>query len=79
MADENPMNVAVDRIMKTYDLMVSRTQAARDDARLKVTSYVAALFKGGETDPHRLTVQGLTYLREWDGSKDAAKSDVTER
>lgn len=68
MADENPVDVAIDRIMKTYDLMVTRTQAARDDARLRVTSHVAALFAGGETDPHRLTVLGLTYLRELDGS-----------
>jgi hypothetical protein len=26
------------------------------------------LFEAGETDPHRLTVCGLTYLRQLDGS-----------
>lgn len=66
MADDNPIDLAVDRIMKTYDLMVNRTQDARDEARRYVTGHVAALFESGETDPHRLTVQGLTYLRERD-------------
>ena len=68
MSHENPVDVAVDRIMKTYDLMVNQTPAARDEARLKVKSHVSALFEGGETDSHRLTVQGLTYLRERDGT-----------
>lgn len=77
MSDENQKDVAIDRIMKTYDLMVNRTQAASDEARLKVTSYIAALFEGGETDPHRLTVCGLTYLRELDGSNDPVKAGFT--
>ena len=38
--------------------------AASDEARLKLTEYLATLSEAGETDMHRLTVCGLTYLRE---------------
>ena len=34
-----------------------------------MTEYVGKLFQAGEKDTHRLTVCGLTYLRELDGSK----------
>jgi hypothetical protein len=75
--DHDNMQTAIDRIMHTYDMMMSRTQAASDDARAKVTDYVKSLFDGGETDPHRLTVCGLTYLRELDGSNDPVKAGFT--
>jgi hypothetical protein len=75
--DNNDMQTAIDRIMHTYDMMTSRTQAASDDARAKVSGYVKSLFDGGETDPHRLTVCGLTYLRELDGSNDPVKAGFT--
>lgn len=71
------MQTAIDRIMHTYDMMASRTQAASDEARTKVTDYIKALFDGGETDPHRLTVCGLTYLRELDGNNDPVKAGFT--
>ena len=71
------MNTAIDRIMKTYDLMVNRTQAASDEARVKVTTYITALVEGGEKDAHRLTVCGLTYLRELDGSNNPVKAGFT--
>ena len=35
------------------------------------------LFLPGEKDPHRLTVCGLTYLRELDGSSDPVKAGFT--
>ena len=35
------------------------------------------LFEPGEKDPHRLTVCGLTYLRELDGSSDPVKAGFT--
>ncbi|UZE51842.1 hypothetical protein ONR75_15510 [Rhodopseudomonas sp. P2A-2r] len=68
------MHTAIDRIMTTYDLMVNRSQAASEEARGKVTDYITTLFEGGEKDPHRLTVYGLTYLRELDGSNDPVKA-----
>jgi hypothetical protein len=76
-AKEDSMDAAIDRIMQTYDLMVNRTAAANLEARAKVTDYVKMLFDGGEKDPHRLTVCGLTYLRELDGSNDPVKAGFT--
>jgi hypothetical protein len=68
---------AIDRIMQTYDLLASRSAAARAEARAKVTDYVNMLFEGGENDDHRLVVCGLTYLRELDGSSDPVKAGFT--
>ena len=71
------MEAALDRIMQTYDLLVNRTAAASAEARAKVTNYVTTLFESGEKDTHRLTVCGLTYLRELDGSSDPVKAGYT--
>ena len=71
------METAIDRIMHTYGLLVNRTAAASADARAKVTDYVNTLFEAGEKDPHRLTVCGLTYLRQLDGSSDPVKAGFT--
>ncbi|HTB00316.1 MAG TPA: hypothetical protein VK804_07555 [Bradyrhizobium sp.] len=71
------MEPAIDRIMMTYDLLMNRTAAASAEARTKVTDYVATLFEAGEKDMHRLTVCGLTYLRELDGSSDPVKAGFT--
>ncbi len=71
------MEAAIDRIMQTYDLLLNRTTAASDEARAKVTAYVTTLFEAGETDPHRLTVCGLTYLRQLDGTTDHVKAGYT--
>ncbi|HKH03258.1 MAG TPA: hypothetical protein VKB08_21420 [Bradyrhizobium sp.] len=71
------METAIDRIMMTYALLVNRSAAASAEARAKVTEYVATLFEAGEKDTHRLTVCGLTYLRELDGSSDPVKAGYT--
>ncbi len=71
------MEAAIDRIMQTYGLLVNRSTAATDEARAKVTEYINTLFEAGERDPHRLTVCGLTYLRELDGSNDPVKAGYT--
>jgi hypothetical protein len=71
------MEAAIDRIMHTYDLLVNRSTAATEEARAKVTDYVSKLFEAGERDTHRLTVCGLTYLRELDGSNDPVKAGYT--
>jgi hypothetical protein len=76
-ATEDAMDSAVDRIMQTYELLANQTAAASTEARAKVTEYVAKLFEAGETDTHRLTVCGLTYLRELDGSNDPVKAGFT--
>jgi hypothetical protein len=71
------MEAAIDRIMETYDLLMNRSAAANQEARAKVTAYVSKLFEAGEKDPHRLTVCGLTYLRQLDGSNDPVKAGYT--
>jgi len=71
------METAVERIMQTYALLVNRSSAASDEARAKVTNYITTLFDAGEKDPHRLTVCGLAYLRELDGSTDPVKAGFT--
>jgi hypothetical protein len=71
------MDSAIDRIMQTYDLLMNRSAAASAEARAKVTDYLASLFEAGEKDIHRLTVCGLTYLRELDGSSDPVKAGFT--
>jgi hypothetical protein len=71
------MEAAIDRIMQTYDLLVNRSSAATEEARAKVTDYINTLFEAGERDTHRLTVCGLAYLRELDGSNDPVKAGYT--
>jgi hypothetical protein len=71
------MEAAIDRIMQTYALLVNRSSAASEEARAKVTDYLVMLFEAGEKDTHRLTVCGLTYLRELDGSSDPVKAGFT--
>jgi hypothetical protein len=74
---EEAMQPAIDRIMMTYDLLLNRSAAASAEARVKVTEYVQTLFEAGEKDMHRLTVCGLTYLRELDGTTDPVKAGYT--
>jgi hypothetical protein len=71
------MDSAIDRIMQTYDLLVNQTAAASAEAREKVTAYVTSLFEAGEKDTHRLTVCGLTHLRQLDGRNDPVKAGFT--
>jgi hypothetical protein len=71
------MEAAIDRIMQTYDMLLNRRTAASDEARTKVTDYVKTLFEAGEKDTHRLTVCGLTFLRQLDGSTDPVKAGFT--
>jgi hypothetical protein len=71
------MEAAIDRIMQTYDLLVNRSADSSAEARAKVTEYITMLFEAGERDAHRLTVCGLTYLRQLDGSTDQVKAGYT--
>jgi hypothetical protein len=80
LSDDIPgdaMEAAIDRIMQTYDLLMNRSAAASSEAREKVTQYLTTLVEAGERDSHRLTVCGLTYLRELDGSSDPVKAGFT--
>ena len=71
------METALDRIMMTYDLLANRSSATSSLARAKVRDYLTTLFEAGERDTHRLTVCGLTYLRQLDGRNDPVKAGYT--
>ena len=71
------MQAAIDRIMQTYDLLMNCTAAASAEARARVTDYLVTLVEAGEKDQHRLTVCGLTYLRELDGRSNPVKAGYT--
>jgi hypothetical protein len=71
------MEAVIDRIMQTYGLLVNASAAATEEARDKVTAYLTTLSEAGERDAHRLTVCGLTYLRQLDGSNDPVKAGYT--
>ncbi|NVN86515.1 MAG: hypothetical protein HXX15_10550 [Rhodopseudomonas sp.] len=69
------MKAAIDRVIQTYGLLTSREAAA--EAQPKLENYIRTLFEAGETDDNRLTVCGLVYLRERDGSHDPVKAGYT--
>jgi hypothetical protein len=71
------MEAAINRIMETYELLVNRSATASAEARAKVTEYINTLFEAGERDTHRLTVCGLAYLRQLDGTIDPVKEGYT--
>jgi hypothetical protein len=75
--ETDPMEAAIDRIMQTYDLLVRQSAEATAEARAKVTEYINTLFEAGERDTHRLTVCGLAYLRQLDGTADPVKEGYT--
>ncbi len=69
------MKSAIDRIVQTYGLLTNRDDAAA--AKERVENYIRTLVEGGETDIDRLTVCGLVYLREQDGSNVSVKAGYT--
>ena len=69
------MQRAIDRVIQTYGLLTSQETA--DNMKVKVENYIRTLFEAGETDDNRLTVCGLVYLRELDGSNDPVKAGYT--
>jgi hypothetical protein len=58
------MQAAVDRVMKTYGMIVNLTADEERAAREKVTSYLA---EKPEADENALAIDGLRYLRSVKG------------
>ena len=69
------MQTAIDRAIQTYGLLTSREAA--EQAQPKLEDYIRTLYEAGETDDNRLTVCGLVYLRERDGSNNSVKAGYT--
>jgi hypothetical protein len=54
----------VDRALAIYGTIASRTELK--GTRERLSRHLRKVFLGGEHDPHRLTVHGLTYLQSLD-------------
>lgn len=76
-ANGSIMQAAIDRVMMTYDLLATRAEDEHVKAREQLIDYLAKIHTAGETDLDRLTVCGLTYLRERNGSIDQVKAGFT--
>ncbi len=70
-------DAVLDRIVKTYDMLANRSASLSDEAMEKLKSYLAMLTEAGESDPNRLAVCGLTFLRQLDGTTDQVKAGYT--
>ena len=59
----------VDRALTIYGALADRseTRGARD----RLTKHLMKMYLGGEKDEHRLTVEGLSYLRNLDQQIDS--------
>jgi hypothetical protein len=65
------MDTVLERMFTIYAQMMG-TNHISDDLKTKSSSHVRGLFEAGETDQERLTVQGLIFLKQFDGSRPAA-------
>ena len=63
------MNLLVDRALSIYGALADRSETK--GAREGLSRHLMELYAGGEKDEHRLTVHGLSYLRELDRAIDS--------
>ena len=63
------MNLLVDRALNIYGALADRSETK--GARERLSRHLMELYIGGEKDEHRLTVRGLSFLRELDRAIDS--------
>jgi hypothetical protein len=64
------MNILpVDRALSLYGTLADRSETK--GARERLSRHLMKLYIDGEKDEHRLTVHGLSYLRELDRAIDS--------
>ena len=64
------MNILpVDRALSIYGALADRCETR--GARERLSRHLMKKYIEGETDEHRLTVQGLSYLRDLDREMDS--------
>jgi hypothetical protein len=64
------MNILpVDRALSIYGTLANRSETK--GARERLSKHLMKMYIGGETDEHRLTVEGLSYLRNLDQEIDS--------
>jgi hypothetical protein len=59
----------VDRALAIYGTIANRSE--QKGTRERLSQHLRKVFIEGEHDPHRLTVHGLTYLRDLDRERDS--------
>ena len=59
----------VDRALSIYGALADRSETK--GARERLSRHLMKLYIDGEKDQHRLTVHGLSYLRELDRANDS--------
>jgi hypothetical protein len=59
----------VDRALSIYETLADRT--AVKGARERLSQHLMKIYLEGDRDPHRLTVHGLSYLRDFDRQVDS--------
>ena len=65
-----PMDILpVERALSIYGALADRSETR--GARERLSRHLMNLFIAGEKDQHRLTVHGLSYLREMDREIDS--------
>ena len=67
----------VARVVGTYRRMSIDEATVTEQARERLAAYVSMLSDGGQSNPDRLTVLGLTFLRELDGTNDPVSNGYT--
>jgi hypothetical protein len=59
----------VDRALNIYGALANRSETK--GARERLSRHLMKMYIGGEKDEHRLTVHGLSYLRDLDREIDS--------
>jgi hypothetical protein len=62
-------NLPVDRALKIYSALADRSETK--GARERLSKHLMKKYIEGEKDEHRLTVEGLSYLRNLDREIDS--------
>jgi hypothetical protein len=59
----------IDRALRIYGALADRSETK--GARERLSKHLMELYIAGEKDEHRLTVHGLSYLREFNRALDS--------
>jgi hypothetical protein len=62
-------SLPVDRALRIYSTLANRSETK--GSRERLSRHLMKKYIDGETDPHRLTVEGLSYLRALDREIDS--------
>jgi len=63
LTTEALLNEVIERVIHTFGMMRNLSEDALHEARQSLSNYIETLSSAGETDPQRLAVYGLAYLR----------------